>query len=202
MDKENINEEKLEKKRNAEAEEKKRQNEIEERRKIEEAERLKREEAEKQKRLEEEAQQRLEEEKEAKRLEEIEINKRLKNTVEKLEDEALLTKYNNMMEEIVEVKSDKNRLISKVDALSKRVLTKKALIEDNKKVKYYTGLPSFSVLDAIYALVTKGLPDSNFDQFLMTLMKLQLNCGEESASQQYPGPLVSGLIYCSPSCQN
>ena len=55
-----------------------------------------------------------------------------------------------MMEEIVEVKSDKNRLISKVDALSKRVLTKQTLIEDNKKVKYYTGLPSFLVLDAIY----------------------------------------------------
>ena len=191
VDKENIKrrkaEEEIERKRNAEAEEKKRQNEVEERRKIEEAERLKREEAEKQKRLEKEAQQRLEEEIEAKRLEEIETNKRLKNAVEKLEDdyEALLTKYNNMMEEIVEVKSDKNRLISKVNALSKRVLTKQALIEDNKKVKYYTGLPSFSVLDAIYALVTKGLPDSNFDQFLMTLMKLRLNCGDQDLAYRF-----------------
>ena len=190
-DKENTrrrkSEEEIQKKINAEIEEKRKQKEIEERRKAEEAERLIREEAEEQKRLEEEAQQRLEQEKEAKRLEEIETNRKLKDIVDKLENDykELHAKYNKAMEEIVEVKSDNSRLTSKLDTLSRRILTKQALIVDNKKVKYYTGLPSFSVLDAIYSLVTKGLPDNNFDHFLMTLMKFRLNCGDQDLAYRF-----------------
>ena len=37
----------------------------------------------------------------------------------------------------------------------------------------------------IYALVTKGLPDSNFDQFLMTLTKLRLNCGDQDLAYRF-----------------
>ena len=123
-------EEEIQRKINAEIEEKRKQKEIEERRKAEEAERLIREEAEEQKRLEEEAQQRLEQEKEAKRLEEIETNRKFKDVVDKLENDykELHAKYNKAMEEIVELKSDNSRLISKLDTLSRRVLTKQALI--------------------------------------------------------------------------
>ena len=55
----------------------------------------------------------------------------------------------------------------------------------DNKVKFYTTLPLFSVLDAIYSLVTKGLPDSSFDHFLMTLMKLRLNCGDQDLAYRF-----------------
>ena len=33
--------------------------------------------------------------------------------------------------------------------------------------------------------MTKGLPDSNFDYFLMTLMKLRLNCGDQDLAYRF-----------------
>ena len=121
------------------------------------------------------------------RLEEIETNNRLKNSFDKLKNdyEELIAKYNKAMEEIAEVKSDNSKLMSRLDTLSKRVLTQQALIMDNKKVKFYTRLPSYSVLDVIYTLVTKGLPDSNFDYFLMTLMKLRLDYGDQDLAYRF-----------------
>ena len=137
--------------------------------------------------MEEEAKQRLEQEKEERRLEEIETNNRLKNSFDKLKNdyEELIAKYNKAMEEIAEVKSDNSKLTSRLDTLSKRVLTQQALIMDNKKVKFYTGLLLYSVLDAIYTLVTKGLPDSNFDYFLMMLIKLRLNCRDQDLAYRF-----------------
>lgn len=63
--------------------------------------------------------------------------------------------------------------------LSQQVLSEVTLKGNDKKVKFFTGLPSFSVLQAIYNLLAKELPDYTlFDQYLLTLMKLQLNVGD------------------------
>ncbi len=45
--------------------------------------------------------------------------------------------FEELMKESVEVKSANSRLVSKIDTLSKRALTKEALIEDDKKVPDY-----------------------------------------------------------------
>ena len=55
---------------------------------------------------------------------------------------------------------------------------------DDVKTKYYTGLPSYELLQVVFSFVTIGLPNSFqngpcsvFQQFLMVLMKLRLNLG-------------------------
>ena len=58
-------------------------------------------------------------------------------------------------------------------------------------MKFYIGLPSFSILKAIFDLVTKGLPENQFlgcnyfDQFLLTLMKLRLNVGDQDLAYRF-----------------
>ena len=65
-----------------------------------------------------------------------------------------------------------------MDALSSRIVSRQVLESDDKQVNFYTGLPSFAVLKAVFDLAIKGLPASFctgydiFDQFLMTLIKL------------------------------
>jgi len=55
---------------------------------------------------------------------------------------------------------------------------------DNAKTKYYTGLPSYELLQVVFKFVIIGLPESFqngpcsvFQQFLMILMKMRLNLG-------------------------
>ena len=57
-------------------------------------------------------------------------------------------------------------------------------LDDNKKVRYFTGLPSFQTLTAIYDFVSPYVPNSRstvpaFQQFVMVLMKLRLNADNE-----------------------
>ena len=67
-------------------------------------------------------------------------------------------------------------------------LTQQSLMTDDKKVLYYTGLPSCSVLRAVFPLEVKGFPGScdngidNFDPFLMTL---RLDAGEQDLACRF-----------------
>ena len=63
-------------------------------------------------------------------------------------------------------------------------MTRDSLVNDDNKVKYYTGLPSFEVLNALIKFVSVGVPSSFlggpcdvFEQIMMTLMRLRLNLG-------------------------
>jgi len=67
--------------------------------------------------------------------------------------------------------------------LSTKVITKELLAKDDK---YYTGLPSYEVLKAVYQLIIIGILStlsasscSLFQQFLIMLMKLHLNLGTQ-----------------------
>ena len=60
--------------------------------------------------------------------------------------------------------------------------------DDDKKVKYYTGLPNYSILNALYEYLIEDLKLPNvitsakksvFEQFVMVLMKLRLNLGDQ-----------------------
>ena len=59
------------------------------------------------------------------------------------------------------------------------------LKNDNKKVKYYTGLPSYALLKVVFNFVCEDMPNAianckltSFEQFIMTLMKLRHNFGD------------------------
>ena len=63
-------------------------------------------------------------------------------------------------------------------------VTRDSLVNDDDKVKYYTGLPSFEVLNPLIEFVSVGVPSSFlggpsdvFEQIMMTFMRLRLNLG-------------------------
>ena len=65
--------------------------------------------------------------------------------------------------------------------LKKGMITPEPLMVDNGKVKYYTGLPSFEVLQAIFDFVQPCVNNysrttsSPLNQFLMVLVQLRIN---------------------------
>ena len=69
----------------------------------------------------------------------------------------------------------------KEKCLSGRGFTSESLLkEDNKLTSFYTGIPCYSVLIAVFNLVEKQASDKSiklqkFECFLLTLMKLRLN---------------------------
>ena len=76
--------------------------------------------------------------------------------------------------------------------LSTKVITEDLLAKNDKMVKYYTGLPSYEVLKAVYDLVIIGIPStlsasscSLFQQFLIVLMKLRLNLGDQDIAYKF-----------------
>ena len=72
----------------------------------------------------------------------------------------LAAKYGVMEQKLEEAHSEKAKLITTVNALKDRVLTQ-ALLDDDKKMLYYTGLLSYSVLQSVFSLVVKGILDSS-----------------------------------------
>jgi len=96
-------------------------------------------------------------------------------------------------EELAEVKKENTRLQSENSRLCKRVVSEQVLRKDEKMVKYYTGLPSYDLLKAICELVTTDVPTdifsgcacSPFQQFLIVLMKLRLNLGDQDLAYRF-----------------
>ena len=62
--------------------------------------------------------------------------------------------------------------------------TPETFLDNKEKVRYFTGLPSFITLKAIFAFVSPYVPNSRsklpaFQQFILVLMKLRLNVDNE-----------------------
>ena len=81
---------------------------------------------------------------------------------------------------------DTERLISQTYPLSEEELK-----QNDRKVKYYSGLPSYSILMAIYKFVSPSVVNHGrntlpkLQQFLMTLMKLQLNLADQDLAYRF-----------------
>ena len=78
------------------------------------------------------------------------------------------------------------------DALKSQQVPRQVVpLTDDSTVKYYTALPSASVLNAIFNLAVVGIKRDDrfvlplFDQFALTLMKLRLNLGEEDLAHRF-----------------
>ena len=116
----------------------------------------------------------------------IESEKKLRKEYDKL-----AARYGVMEQKLEEAHSEKAKLIITVNALKDRVLTQQALLDDDKKVLYYIGLLSYSVLQSVFPLVVKGILDSSdsglgiFNQYLITLMKLWLDLGEQDLAYRF-----------------
>ena len=165
---------KIEAERLKEEEESKRLKEIERERRIAEMEEIKMKQLKRAKELEEQ-----------KAIEKAKEFEELKAANESLikNNEELLSKCRDMEQHLSEVTKEKHKVEGQLQLLlTQRVLSEATLKDDHKKVKYFTGLPSFSVLKSIYNLTVKGLPEpadcSLFDQYLVTLVKLRLNTGD------------------------
>ena len=150
-------------------------------------------EEEERKRAEEDRIRQINEDVKQKRLEQANEIKRLKLAEQQLtaHNNELLLKIEQTTTELETAKSNDCKLSSKVDSMSSRIVSRQVLENDEKQVKFYTGLPSFAVLKAVFDLAIKGLPTSFysgcdiFDQFLMTLMKLRLNVSDQDLAYRF-----------------
>ena len=79
----------------------------------------------------------------------------------------------------------------KVDALSARELSETIITNDESKIHYYTGLPSCTILRAIFTITAKGLSRDDtqactlFEHFLITLIKLRLNLSDQDLAYRF-----------------
>ena len=115
---------------------------------------------------------------------------------QKTEVEEQLTQIKT---ELAEAKDEISRLQKKNDKLNSenvklqsRVISERFLSNDDKAVKYYTGLSSYEMLKCIFDFVTIGLPAgffactcSPFEQYIIILMKLRLNLGDQDLAYRF-----------------
>ena len=124
----------------------------------------------------------------------------------------------NMLQAEFDQLKEENTVIRKsLDDLKGRVSMKQEeLKKDDKKVKYYTGLPTFGLLKTAYDFVASDLPSDitgskldPFEQFIMTLLKLRLGLGDQDLAYRFniSQPTVSryftrwlNLLYTKLSC--
>ena len=103
----------------------------------------------------------------------------------------VLVKYRSMKQDLDVSNHAKAKLELKVDALSARALSETIITNDESKIHYYTGLPSCAVLKAIFTITAKGLSRDDtqactlFEQFLITLIKLRLNLGDQDLAYRF-----------------
>lgn len=111
-----------------------------------------------------------------------ERHQRLEQEYKNLED-----KCRQLSEEYQQCQDAKALLKSQYDTIS---MTEEHL-KDDKKVRFYTGLPSYTVLLAVFNLIAPHVSDhqhhtiTKFQQFVMVLMKLRLNLSEVDLSYRF-----------------
>lgn len=110
-------------------------------------------------------------------------NIRLSHENKQLDSECqvLRLQHQKLFDDHQKVLSDNARLKSK---LSQLTWTEEGMKDSDEKVKFYTGLSSFTVLMAVFNLLAPQIPDhqrhaiTKYQQFIMVLMKLRLNLSE------------------------
>ena len=93
--------------------------------------------------------------------------------------------------EISRLKDENVTLLKQISSLKEAMITQESLNDSDAKVKYYTGLPSYGVLKAVFDFVYPCVRNYSrtvlplFDQFLMVLVRLRLNMDIEHLSYHF-----------------
>ena len=94
------------------------------------------------------------------------------------ENSSLREQYQHLQEECKELKKSESKL-------SELSLSEESLRDNDVKVKYYTGLPNFTILMALFNFLAPCVKNGNrsvlsrFQQMMVVLMKLRLNLGDQ-----------------------
>ena len=89
------------------------------------------------------------------------------------------------------------------ETIKRQSLTKQSFENDDSKVKYYTGLPSFARLIALFTFVSASVSDSSktilspFQQFIVVLMTLRLNLGAQDIAHRFGVSQCTVSLYCN-----
>ena len=99
-------------------------------------------------------------------------------------------------EELATVKKQHDKLYSENSKLSTQVITEKILADDNKMVKYYTGLPLYELLKTIFEIVIVGLPSGFFTSSCSVFERFVIFLNQTSTKPWRPR---FGLLVWNPS---
>ena len=138
-------------------------------------------------------------------------------SIKKLDVQREKSLNDELQSQVDQLKEENTVIRKSFDDLKGRVCMKQEELRgDDKKVKYYTGLPTFGLLKTLYDFVATDLPSDitgskldSFEQFIMTLMKLRLNLGDQDLAYRFniSQPTVSryfarwlDLLYTKLSC--
>jgi len=113
----------------------------------------------------------------------------------KIELEAEDKEILQLQDEVSNLRSDNANLRSSVDevcdAIQAMRLDKNTSSKDSDKVKFYTGLASFTLLMHVFKLVSEFMDVSprcalsSFQQFLIVFMRLRLNLTEQDLAYRF-----------------
>ena len=118
---------------------------------------------------------------------------------------TLKEQHDVLQKRIQKLQKEQEILWVAYDDLKSYVCFKPENFKDDKKVKYYTGLPSYSVLNALFEYLTEDLKLPNvipsakksvFEQFVLVLMKLRLNLGDQDLAYRFQITQPTVSRYC------
>ena len=93
--------------------------------------------------------------------------------------------------QIDSLKRENSELTKQIAVVKQALITPEALMKDDSKVKYFTGLPSYKILKAVFDFVSPCFKTYSrtalplFNQFLMVLVRLRLNMDTDQLSHHY-----------------
>ena len=101
--------------------------------------------------------------------------------------EMTMEDLSRLEQDIQQLREDNRHLR---EAITRQALDEQSLESDNNKVRFFTGLPSFTILMALYNFICPCVKESlaglpRFQQFLVVLIKLCLNIRNQYLGYQF-----------------
>lgn len=109
----------------------------------------------------------------------------------KRENSRLMLECSALKDECQSLREECEQLKKKLETDTDQCLTDGSFQDDNAKVKYYTGLPNFETLMAVFSFIdsvvqsTRYTSLSSFQQFILVLMKLRINVGDQDLAYRF-----------------
>ncbi len=109
------------------------------------------------------------------------------------ENKALAGKCERLEEEnkMLKMECEKLKLSQPLNLTVQEPFKEKFFEDNDEKVKYYTGIPSYKTLMAVFKFVSSGITSGNrtslshFQMFILVLVKLRLNLGDQDLAYRF-----------------